>query len=333
MRILIIGGTVFLGRALVETALERGHTLTLFNRGQSNPQAFPDVEQLHGDRKVDVSALSGRRWNAAIDTCGYVPRVVRMSAELLADAVEHYTFVSTLSVYGDNAPSGADEQTPVATLADESTEEVTGETYGPLKVLCERAAEQAMPGRVFVPRPGLIVGPFDPSDRFTYWPHRVAQGGDVLAPGQPERVIQFIDVRDLAEWMIRMVEARQTGIYNAVGPMPPATMGQLLKTSQQVSGSDARLVWVSEEFVQQHNIAPWTELPVWVPESEPSLAGFHSFNNGKALAAGLTFRPLVETVRATLRWDATRPQDHEWHAGLSREREPELLQAWRQENS
>jgi 2'-hydroxyisoflavone reductase len=333
MRILIIGGTVFLGRALVEAALERGHTLTLFNRGQSNPQAFPDVEQLHGDRKVDVSALGGRRWDAAIDTSGYVPRVVRASAELLADAVEYYTFVSTLSVYGDNVTSGADEQTTVATLADESTEEVTGETYGPLKVLCERAAEQAMPGRVFIPRPGLVVGPFDPTDRFTYWPHRVAQGGDVLAPGQPERVIQFIDVRDLAEWMIRMLEARQTGVYNAVGPTPPATMGQLLETSRQVSGSDARLVWVSEEFVQQHNVAPWTDLPVWVPESEPSLAGFHRFNNGKALAAGLTFRILADTVRATLQWDATRSPNYQWRAGLSREREAELLQAWRQEIS
>lgn len=330
MQILIIGGTVFLGRALVEAALQRGHALTLFNRGQSDPAAFPDVEQLHGDRKVDLSALKGRRWDAAIDTCGYVPRVVRMSTSLLAEAVNHYTFVSTLSVYPDNVPAGADEHTPVATLRDETIEEVTGETYGPLKALCEATAERVMPGRVFIPRPGLIVGPYDPSDRFTYWPHRVAQGGEVLAPGRPERPIQFIDVRDLAEWTIRMIELNQTGIFNATGPMTPVTMGQLLEDSKAVSGSDARFVWLSEPFLSEHSVAPWTDLPVWVPESDPALAGFHGFENGRALYTGLTFRTVDETVRDTLAWEATRPADHAWRAGITREREAELLAAWKQ---
>jgi 2'-hydroxyisoflavone reductase len=328
VEILIIGGTVFLGRALVEAALQRGHKLTLFNRGQSNPGLYPEVEQLRGDRKVELAALKGRRWDAAIDTCGYVPRVVRMSAELLADNVNHYTFVSTLSVYPDSVDAGADERAPIARLKDETIETVTGETYGPLKALCELAAERAMPGRVFVPRPGLIVGPYDPSDRFTYWPHRVAQGGEVLAPGRPGRPIQFIDVRDLAEWMIRMVEAKQTGIFNAIGPTPVATMGQLLETSKQVSGSDARFAWVREEFLAERQVAPWSDMPVWVPEGDPALAGFHSFANGKALYNGLSFRPLEETVRDTLAWDATRPAGEPLRAGITREREVELLAAW-----
>ena len=332
MRILILGGTVFLGRALVEAALERGHTLTLFNRGKSNPELYSQVEQIHGDRGVDLGALKGRRWDAAIDTSGYVPRVVSMSAGLLAQAIDHYTFVSTLSVFETPQP-GTDENGPLATLKGEPTEEITGDTYGPLKVLCEQAAERAMPGRVFVPRPGLIVGPYDPTDRFTYWPHRVAQGGEVLAPGRPERRIQFIDVRDLAEWIIRMVESKRTGIYNAVGPEPPVTIGQLLDAAKTVSASDVRFTWVSEAFLAEHNVTPWSEMPVWVPESDPSVAGFFAFSNRQAIAAGLTFRILADTVRATLAWNRTRPADHPWRAGLSREREAELLEKVKHETS
>ncbi|MCL5996899.1 MAG: epimerase [Chloroflexi bacterium] len=329
MNILILGGTVFLGRALVEAALQRGHQLTLFNRGQSNPDLYPEIETIRGDRKVDLSALAGRRWDAAIDTCGYVPRVVRTSAEILAGAVDHYTFVSTLSVYGEVAAPGTGENAPVATLIDESTEDITGETYGPLKALCEQAAERAMPGRVFVPRPGLIVGPHDPTDRFTYWPRRVAQGGHVLAPGRPERPIQFIDVRDLAGWMIQMVEAAQVGIYNAIGPMPMVTMGQLLDTSKALSGSDAHFVWVSEGFLGEQKVVPWSEMPLWVPESDPSMAGFFGFDNHKALTTGLAFQSLATTVRDTLAWDAARPAGQPSRAGISRERETELLRAWR----
>jgi 2'-hydroxyisoflavone reductase len=327
MRILIMGGTVFLGRALVEAALERGHELTLFNRGKSNPGLFPQVEQLHGDRSVDLGALGGSRWDAAIDTSGYVPRVVSMSAGLLADRIDHYTFVSTLSVYGNPQP-GTDESGPLATLQGEPEEVVTGETYGPLKALCEQAAERAMPGHVFIPRPGLIVGPYDPTDRFTYWPHRVAQGGEVLAPGRPERRIQFIDVRDLAEWIIRMAEGKRTGIYNAVGPEPPVTIGQLLDTAKVCSASDARFTWVSEPFLAEHGVQPWSELPVWVPESDPEVAGFFAVDSRKAVAVGLTFRPLTGTVRDTLEWDRTRPPDHPWQAGLDHARETELLRTW-----
>jgi 2'-hydroxyisoflavone reductase len=330
MRILILGGTVFLGRALVEAALAKGHTLTLFNRGKSNPGLYPQVEQIHGDRSVDLSALQGRRWDVAIDTSGYVPRVVGNTARALTEAVEHYTFVSTLSVYA-SPQAGTGENGALAKLKDEHTEEVNGETYGALKALCEEAAEQALPGRVFIPRPGLIVGPYDSTDRFTYWPHRLAQGGEVLAPGRPERRIQFIDVRDLAEWMLRMVEARQSGIYNAVGPEPAVTMGELLETSRTTGASDAALTWVSEDFLARQHVTPWSELPAWVPESDPETAGFFGFDNRKAVAAGLTFRPLAETVRATLEWDRTRPAEHAWKAGLSRAREAELLAAWHAE--
>ncbi|HZO86929.1 MAG TPA: NAD-dependent epimerase/dehydratase family protein [Chthonomonadaceae bacterium] len=325
MNLLILGGTVFVGRHLVEAALARGHTVTLFNRSQHNPELFPEVEKLRGDRDGDLGALQGRHWDAVLDTCGYVPRIVRASAELLADAVPHYTFISSISVYKDLSIPGMDENAPVGTLEDETTEEITAETYGPLKVLCEQAAEEAMPGRVLTIRPGLIVGPHDPTDRFTYWPHRVAQGGEVLAPGRPEQTVQFIDARDLAEWNIRLIEAGQTGVYNATGPDYPLTMGRLLDECKAVGGSDARFTWASQEFLQQEGVQPWTELPLWVPE-EPDMAGFNAVNCDKAIAAGLTFRPLSDTIRDTLAWDATRPADREWRAGLKPERERELLE-------
>jgi 2'-hydroxyisoflavone reductase len=329
MRFLIIGGTVFLGRHLVEAAQARGHAVTLFNRGQHNPELFPDVEKLRGDRGSDLTALAGRRWDAAIDTCGYVPRVVRASAELLADVVEHYTFVSSISVYADFKKLGIDETYPVGTLADETVEEVTGESYGPLKALCEQAAERAMPGRALNVRPGLIVGPHDPTDRFTYWPRRVAQGGEVLAPNRPEHGTQIIDVRDLAEWMVAMSEERRVGIYNATGPEYRLTIGQVLDESRLVSGSDARFVWMSERFLLDAGVQPWGEVPLWVPEEDPDNAGFDAVDCTKAIGTGLRFRPLAETIRDTLAWDAALPADRELRAGLTREREAELLQAWR----
>jgi nucleoside-diphosphate-sugar epimerase len=329
MHLLIIGGTVFLGRHLVEAARERGHAVTLFNRGQHNPDLFPDVEKLHGDRTGDLSALRGRRWDAAIDTCGYVPRVVRASVELLADAVEYYTFISSISVYADFSKVGVDERDPVGTLADESVEVVDGETYGPLKALCERAAEQALPGRVLNVRPGLIVGPHDPTDRFTYWPRRIARGGAVLAPDRPEHGIQIVDARDLASWIVRMVEARQAGVYNATGPEYRLTLGRLFDECRAVSRADAHLVWVSERFLLDAGVQPWTEIPLWVPEEDPANAGFDAVDCTKAIAAGLRFRPLAETIRDTLAWDALRPADLEPRAGLKHEREAELLDAWR----
>ncbi|WP_218081371.1 SDR family oxidoreductase [Anthocerotibacter panamensis] len=333
MRLLILGGTVFLGRYLVEGALARGHRVTLFNRGQHNPDLFPGVEKLRGDRSTDLRALMGHSWDAVIDTCGFVPRVVQASAELLADVVDHYTFISTASVYRDFRTAHFDETYPLATLpeavvADLVEERYLDEKYGPLKALCEQTAARAMPGRVLTIRPGLIVGPYDPSDRFTYWPHRVAQGKEVLAPGRPEEPRQFIDVRDLAQWTLRLVEAGQTGIFNATGPEQAVTMGAFLEECQQVSGSTARFVWVEEAFLFRAGIAPWTELPLWIPQSEHE-NGFWQMNIDQALATGLTFRPLTETIRDTLDWAATRPLDWGWAAGLTPTCERQLLAKWR----
>jgi len=324
MRLLVLGGTVFLGRHLVDAALQRGHEVTLFNRGQHNPELFPEVEKLRGNRDGELSALEGRTWDAVIDTSGYVPRVVRQSARLLADSVGHYTFISSLSVYPDDVPPGTAEDGPLLTLEDETVEEITGETYGPLKVLCERAVEDELPGRALIIRPGLIVGPYDPTDRFTYWPVRVARGGDILAPGRPERPVQFIDVRDLAEWNIRMVEAGGTGPFNANGPDHPLSMQEMLDACREAAGSDARIIWVSERFLRENGVEPWTEMPLWVPEADAP--GFFAFDWSKAVANGLTFRPVVDTSRDTLLWARTRPEDHQLLGGMQAEKEAELLE-------
>lgn len=339
MKILILGGTVFLGRYLVEAALARGHEVSMFNRGRHYPDLYPEVEKLRGERDGDLSVLRGRRWDVVIDTCGYLPHVVRASAELLADAANQYVFISSLSVYADFV-AGMDETAPVKTMTaeqlseaastetgDRATARTYGSLYGPLKALSEQAAEGAMPGRVLIIRPGVIVGPHDYSDRFTYWVHRVAQGGDGLAPGRPDRQVQFIDVRDFAEWTVRMIEASQIGVFNANGPDHPLTMLRVLEESKAVSGSDAHFIWMSESFLADSGVTPWSEIPLWMPEEYDRLkhAGF-----SKALAAGLTFRPLSDTIRDTLAWAATRPPDLQWQAGLRPEREQQLLQSWRE---
>jgi len=330
MKILILGGTVFLGRATVEAALARGHELTLFNRGKQNGDLFPGLEKLRGDRDGDLSALKGRRWDAVIDPSGYFPRLVRASAELLAAAVDHYTFISTISVFADFKTKGMDESAPVATIEDESVEQVAGETYGALKALCEQTTERAYPGRTLTIRPGLIVGPHDPTDRFTYWPVRVSRGGEVLAPNRPGYLIQVIDVRDLAEWTVRMVEAKQTGVFNATGPDYPLTMERLLQESKRVSASEAHFTWVSEEFLQAQGATPWTEVTLWMPEAGNE--GFATINVNKAIAAGLTFRPLSDTVRDTIAWDSSRRTETVRRNGIKPEREQAWLAAWHKRN-
>lgn len=324
MNLLLLGGTVFVGRHLVEAARARGHRVTLFNRGQHNPELFPEVERLRGERDGGLDALRGRTWDAVIDTCGYVPRVVRDSARLLRDSVGHYTFISSLSALGDMKTPGQDESGPVATMEDATVEEVTGETYGPLKALCEAAVEEEMPGRALVVRPGLIVGPYDPTDRFTYWPRRVAHGGEVLAPGRPDALVQFIDARDLAAWTLDMVERRAAGVYNATGVGRPYTMGELFDTCFQVSASGAQLTWVDEAFLAERRVQGWSDMPLWIPEAE-GMGGFSTVDCCKAIAAGLRFRPVADTVRDTLAWDRTLPADRPLRAGITREREAELL--------
>ena len=325
MRLLIIGGTRFAGRHLVEAALARDHTLTLFNRGQSNPQLFPQVEQLHGDRTEDLSLLKDRSWDAVIDTSGYVPRHVRSSAQALVGQTDRYVFISTVSVYAEDNPRGMDEDSPLATLKDETAEEITGETYGGLKVLCEKAVEEVYAELALIVRPGLIVGPHDPTDRFTYWPVRIAQGGEVVAPGNPDQPVQIIDARDMTEWIINLVEEKRSGVFNAVGPDYALTTKQMLETCVPVCNPQVQLTWVSEEFLLAHKVEPWSEMPVWVTEKE---CAFDTCSNARAIAAGLKFRPLEETIRDTLEWAKTRPDDHVWRAGLTREREAELLQEW-----
>jgi len=323
--VLILGGTGFLGRYLVEAALGESHRVTLFNRGLTEPELFPEIGKLEGDREENLSALQGRCWDVVIDTCGYVPRVVRATAGILADAVDHYTFVSSISVYPDDIAAGADEEAPVRELPDPTVEEVTGETYGGLKALCERAAEEEMPGKVSNVRPGLISGPHDPTDRFTYWPRRISAGGEVLAPDREERTVQYIDVRDLASWIIGMSEERRTGTYNATGPDYELTMGRLLQECEVVGGAGAELVWVSESFLEENGVQPFTELPLWVPREHAAML---AVDCSQAIEAGLTFRPLAETIEDVLDWDRARPAGREPAASLRPEKEQELLRAW-----
>jgi 2'-hydroxyisoflavone reductase len=256
MDLLVLGGTVFVGRHLVAAALARGHRVTLFNRGRQNAALFPEAEKLRGDRDGDLTALAGRRWDAAIDVAGRVPRIVRASAQLLADAVPHATFISTISVYADYATPYMDEHGPLATIADPTIEDPSGAHYGPLKVLCEQEMARAFPGRALVVRPGLIVGPDDPTNRFTYWPRRITRGGDVLAPNSPQQPARFIDVRDLAAWTIAMIERGATGIYNARGPGGDLTFGELLATCKEQTGSDARPVYVDKDFLLAQGVRP-----------------------------------------------------------------------------
>ena len=331
MKFLIIGGTRFVGRALVEAALNAGHELTLFNRGQSNPDLYPQVEHLQGDRDGGLDALRGRQWDAVIDTCGYTPRLVGDSARLLADVVAHYTFISTISVYQDFAQAGLDEDYTLATMPDETVEEVNGETYGPLKVLCEQTITTAMNGRALHVRAGLIVGPHDPTDRFSYWPYRLAQGGAVLAPGRPEALVQFIDARDLAAWTVQAAAQQLRGPFNATGPADRLTLGEVLQTCRQAAATDAEIIWVEEAFLREQGVVPWTDLPLWVPGEEAE--GFGSVDCAKAQQAGLAYRPLLDTAQDTLAWLNTRPADYTWRNGLSRERERELLALWAKANA
>ncbi|MDX1935114.1 MAG: NAD-dependent epimerase/dehydratase family protein [Capsulimonadales bacterium] len=329
MRILILGGTIFLGRHLTEAALERRHEVTLFNRGKHNPDWFPEVEKIRGDRRnpEELRPLAEREWDAVIDTCGYIPREVTASASLLADRTKLYCFISSVSVYRDYRTENMDESAALGTMDDPTVEEVNGDTYGPLKALCERAAEAALPGRTQVLRPGLIVGPYDVSDRFSYWPKRIAEGGEVLVPDDPERGVQIIDVRDLAEWNIRLIERGVTGTFNVCGPDYPLTMDELMDTCRTVTSSDATFTYVSEDFLQEQGVTPWSELPLWVPSEMGR--GFDTISIAKALKHGLSIRPLSETVHDTLLWDLGRPKEGTYRNTLTREKEQTVLSAWK----
>ena len=318
MKLLVLGGTKFLGRHIIDSALAEGHEVTTFTRGQTNPDLFPDVEQLRGDRDGDLSALEERTWDGVVDTSGYVPRIVRMSVELLRDDVQRYVFVSSISAYRDFS-GPIDESTPVAELDDPDTEEIM-ESYGALKAACERVVEEVFGDRSARVRAGLIVGPHDPTDRFTYWPRRVAAGGEVLAPGDPEAPVQFIDARDLARWLVQLALAGPGGTFNATGPLEPLSFRELLERARAAIGSDATFAWTDSSRVLDAEVQPWTELPLWLPD--PAYAGMARADISRAVGAGLRFRPLEETVVDTLAWDRTVPGDR---PTLTEEKERDIL--------
>jgi 2'-hydroxyisoflavone reductase len=322
MKLLVLGGTKFLGRHAVDAALDGGHDVTIFTRGTTNPDLYPEVEHLTGDRDGDLASLEGRAWDGVVDTSGYVPRIVRQSAELLRDAVGRYVFVSSISVYADFSKP-IDESSAVAELEDPATEEIM-EHYGALKAACETVIDEVYGDRGANVRAGLIVGPFDPTDRFTYWPRRLAAGGDVLGPGDPDAPVQFVDARDLAAWLVKLALEGPGGTFNATGPVEPLTFGELLDRATAAIGSDANVVWVDEQKVIDAGIEGWSELPLWLPGDD--YAGMAQADTRRAREAGLTFRPLEETVVDTLAWDRTVDGDR---PTLTREKERIALDAAR----
>jgi 2'-hydroxyisoflavone reductase len=337
LRILILGGTGFIGPYQVRYAVERGHTVTVFNRGRRQAGLPESVEHLQGDRNDDLTALRGRDWDVVIDNPTTLPFWVRDAASLLRGHANQYIFISTISVYSDTSRPGMDEETPLARyegsdpMAEtlQTLQQNAGGLYGPLKALSEQEAERWFPGRTTVIRPGLIVGPGDPTDRYTYWPVRMARGGEVLAPGSPADPVQIIDARDLAEWTIRMAEGTVTGIFNATGPQPPLTMGTMLEGMRPLADAPVAPTFVPADFLAEQNVRPWSDMPTWVPPVGAS-AGFARVSIERALRAGLTFRPSAETARDTLEWHRTRPaeQQAQLRAGISPEREAEVLRAW-----
>jgi 2'-hydroxyisoflavone reductase len=334
LRILILGGTGFIGPYQVRYALSRGHIVTTFNRGKTHPGKLPkEVEQLIGDRNGKLDALRDRQWDVAIDNPTTLPAWVRDAAQILRGNVERYVFVSTISVYTDTS-QGVDETAPLAKYDGSDPYKETLEavkasgykTYGPLKALSEQEAEKWFPGKTLIIRPGLIVGPGDETDRFTYWPVRIDRGGDILAPGKPSDPVQFIDARDLAKWTIHMAENRETGIYNATGPAKPLEIGNMLDGIKGGLRSNASFTWVPADFLRQQKVEAWSDMPVWAGDE----LGLARTKINRAVAKGLTFRPLAETARDTLAWFKSLPQDRQskLRAGLTPEREAEVLTAW-----
>lgn len=340
LNLLIIGGTGFTGPEHVEHALARGHNVTLLNRNRTRPDHFKGrVEQLIGDLNTDVSALKGHTFDAALDIPTTFPAWVRNVAQYLRGNVKHYTFISTMSVYPDNSKPGKDESaptTPVPTDVDPYTlvPQHSSRYYGALKAYAEGEVEKHYPGASLIIRPGLMVGPLDRSDRFTYWPARIDRGGEVLAPGNPNDPVQFMDSRDIAQWTIKMIEARETGVYQATGPGAPLTIAEMLYGIKAITSSGAQFTWVPAAFLASHQVRGWRHMPVWMPPSGVTL-GFTRRSNAKAVAKGLRFRPLAETAKATLDWNKTRSVEElkvlaeGGEAGISATKEAEVLDAWK----
>ena len=338
MRILILGGTGFTGPFQVKYALSRGHKVTVFNRGKTHPGELPkEAEQLIGDRNGQLDALKGRQWDVLIDNPTTLPVWVRDAAQILKGNVDRYVFISTISVYSDNSKPGMDESGPLAKYEGTDAMKETQATmrasnfrlYGPLKVLSEAEAEKWFPGKALIIRPGLIVGPGDESDRFTYWPVRVDRGGEILAPGNPTDPVQFIDARDLGEWTIRMVEQGTTGIFNATGPKSTLTMQGMLDGIKKVTKANSTFTWVDADFLAAQKVSPWSDMPVWIPPRGEE-AGFSKININKAVSKGLTFRSVPDTTQATLDWFKKQSAERQakLRAGITAQRETEVLAAW-----
>ncbi len=333
LKILVLGGTGFIGPHMVREALRRGHDVTLFNRGKTNNALFPDLELLIGDRDNGLDALKGGKWDAVVDNSGYVPRHVADSARLLSSSISHYLFISSISAYASFA-EGNHEDSPLATMPDETVEEVTGETYGPMKALCEqRVAAEIGADRLTILRPTYICGPGDHTDRFSYWPVRTMKGGEMLWPGTPEDKTQIIDVRDLANFVVDAVEQRITGTYNTVTPAGSYSMGDLLADSMAVTGTEVNPTWVSAGFIEAQKLGERNSLPIWAPPSG-DYSGVAFVSGEKAAAKGLRNRPVRETARDLISWWKTLPEDRTKNirAGLSAEREAEMLALWHAQN-
>jgi 2'-hydroxyisoflavone reductase len=331
MKILVLGGTGFLGPHIVRAALDRGHTLTLFNRGKTHAELFPELEKLHGDRDGKLDELKGRKWDAVVDPSGYVPRIVKMSAELLAPNVGQYVFISTITVYKRDNVVGDDETAPLQTIDDPTNEDVKV-NYGALKALSEQAAEAAMPGRTTNLRSHLIIGPGDQTGRFSHWPSRLAAGGEVIGPGDGTTPVQWIDGRDLAAFVVKTIEDKTVGTYNAFGPAHPTTIKTVLDACNEAGGNKAQITWVEGKFLTDHGVLGWRDLPMWVDNKDPDDLGFGTKNNSRALAKGLACRPVLETAKDTLAWLATLPEDERAKlasSGVKRDKELEVLAAWR----
>lgn len=326
MRILVLGGTQFVGRAFVEEALAAEHEVTLFNRGRTRPELFPEVEKVRGDRERDLSLLAARTWDAVFDPSCYLPRVARMSAKALRDATGHYTFVSSLSAYGDITTTGQDERAPVATMGDPTVEDVTDETYGPLKVLAEREVQRAFGAHALILRPGYICGPYDNIDRMPYWLRRIERGGEVLAPERPDFPVQLIDARDIARFALALAGRDEGGVFNLCAPQESYRFGDLLETAARVVGRALEATWASAEFLLEHDLHTWESFPWWVPPAE---LAFSRFDASRALAAGLEIRPIEESFRDCWAWDRTRADEPiRSDRGLAPDRERELLVEW-----
>ena len=347
LKILILGGTGFIGPHMVREALRRGHEVSLFNRGKTNRTLFPDLELLIGDRDNQLDALVGHKWDAVVDNSGYVPRQVADSAQLLSSAVSHYIYVSSVAAYAamsgnltaadyhDVDMPNTEYDSPLVTMPEKTAEEVTSGTYGPLKVLCERAVTEAMgEDRITILRPTWVAGPGDRSDRFTYWPVRVSRGGEMLVPGTPADLIQIVDVRDLANFVVDSLEQRITGIYNMVNPPGSYSMGEFMADCQLLTVSDASLTWVDLPFIEAHGLYTGGELPIWAPMSGDT-RNDAIVNGDRSFAKGMKTRPEKETIRDILAWWPTLPEDrrNNMRAGLSAEREAEMLAAWHEQKT